>query len=593
MNAFSMFNVSPFDENVFNNQIRDFTDRLKGLKEKNPTLSNAELLDLFKKINYDFLERVFDVNSVRSDTFRYQAISELLSNPYEFKRLYDEVSEEIKNNPSLLELKENLFFPLNLRDCKKVHILDSIRVAKISKKEILESYGISEKQFDSIDLDKTIKPQTRADRESVKLLKRLQKPESTRVLENTRDFYNDFSKTIKKNYISLITMHYKVLDDLGLIDELLTENNSRLPKELQISKDYLNSYMSEESLAQLPFTELSALSSFYINKYTKFLQSFETGLYVLSENYSLDDLLEAEDPATVIPDLSKKILIKQKKILTAHSDDILDNAYSKANSKENVEKSGNMFNMNINLTQYKAEKDEFKSMFGYRKDDEYYKRVSNIFQIRNLTRNEYKLKDYSMLANLSIILNSRSVENWGLISDDRNGYDLNSDYILLGLDIRNLNMPLRLHMPSDMFKDFVREYMQTDLVPLYEGHDDFVQAFTGMTSRRLSTPLLYKPTPEGKKYLKTQAEDVKKRDGTSPLDRLISHLYMISDLDVPIPDHLKQDEKAKKKSTPKGKSKHQRGNNTPPSQSVKKKFVRRFLNITTKEIVSEKGLRQK
>ena len=138
MNAFNIFQVSQFDENTFNNQITDFVDMLKDLKTKNPSLSNNELLELLKKKHTDFLQNMFSINSVRADVFRYHAIGELLSNPYEFKTLYEEVKSEIKNDPSLLELKQNLFFPLDLRECKKVHILDSIRVAHHDKQELLE-----------------------------------------------------------------------------------------------------------------------------------------------------------------------------------------------------------------------------------------------------------------------------------------------------------------------------------------------------------------------------------------------------------------------------------------------------------------------
>ena len=582
MSNFKIFSVSKLDELNFNRQIIDFVDNFKKLKEKNPNLSNQELLELMRKINNEFSEQVLDITSVRADTFRYHAMCELLSNRAEFKRIYAEVSAEVDKNPSLLN--KPLVFPLDLDKCKRVHIIDAIRAERQGQKEFLEKHNITKEQFNKIDFNKAITSRTKEARANIKILKKMQKPEFDRIEEITRNFNNELPKSIKSNYVSLIKLHYNVLDQLGEISKLIEYNNSKLPEELHITKEYLDSYMTEESLSKLSFPELSALSSFYINKYTKVLRAFETGMFILNENYSIDDLLAAENPSTIIPNLNKKILINQKNILTSYCDDMLAEAYSKKV----------MSDINIDLTKYNDGKDEFMRLFGLTKDIEYFQKLKNVFDIREKTVGEYKLKDYSMIANLSVILQGKKVENWGLIEDDNNGYDINSDYVLLGFDIKNLNMPLRLHMPSDMFKSFVREHMKTELVPIYEGDKDFVQAFSDRgTFKRLSTFLLYRPTAKGKAYLKSKNEEIQKKDRVYVKDRLISHLYMISDSDAPIADHLKEEVKSKKKANNKGKNKHQKGNYTAPAQNIKKKFYRRFFNIRTKQIENEKDLRIK
>ena len=75
MSNFKIFSVSKLDELNFNRQIIDFVDNFKKLKEKNPNLSNQELLELMRKINNEFSEEVLDITSVRADTFRYHAIT--------------------------------------------------------------------------------------------------------------------------------------------------------------------------------------------------------------------------------------------------------------------------------------------------------------------------------------------------------------------------------------------------------------------------------------------------------------------------------------------------------------------------------------
>ena len=134
----------------------------------------------------------------------------------------------------------------------------------------------------------------------------------------------------------------------------------------------------------------------------------------------------------------------------------------------------------------------------------------------------------------------------------------------------------------------------TDLIPLYQGHEDFVQAFSDRgTYKRLPTFLLYSPTPEGKTYLKKETESIKDKEHPTLKEKLLAHFYMISDYAMPVADHLKEEIKAKKKSNvANNKGKRQKGNQTP-SQGAKKKFIKKFLNIKTGQIETEKDLRTK
>lgn len=568
MPGFEMYQVSQGDISRFDRNVNNFMYSLSKFKEKHPELSSQEAAELYKDKNIEFLNTLLQRNSVRSDTFRLTAIDELLDSQSAFLSCYNEVLRNIRDGKVTLDTKDNLFFSLNREECKRIHVLDSIITARHQKREFLKSLTLTEWQYDKFDLKKYIKDHPgQLDKETIKVLQFYKKSEFERVIINTKEFKEAFVEKIRKNYVDTITDYYTHFKEMGYIEKYLSNHLSTFPKELGINETELDEFFDKENLSSLPLANLSALYAFYSNRYTKELQNLEDGMFVISKGFSADELLKSEMPSEEIPHMNKRALIREKEFLTDLSDRILSGEYAKANSKQNVEKNKqSFFSSTVDLRKYEKENQEYQRIFGKR-ENEFFKTLSQIFSLRNYTRNEYKLKDYSLLATLSTIASSKSVTNWGIILDDE--YQDNNFY-LLGFDIQGLNMPLRLHIPKDMIEDFSREYLKTEFFPLYDGDSDFRYNF-----KKVSTPLLF---GQPKRIAQGLKERIKLIDTSRPLcsnDKFYSHLLYLADKEFSdVPDHLKTTVMEGKK----GKKKQ------------KLKYIRKYMSLKTGDVYTEKQL---
>ena len=568
MPGLEMFQVTQGDISRFDRNINNFMYALKKFMEKHPELSSEEAVELYKNKNLEFLNTLLQRNSVRSDTFRLTAIDELLDSNYGFLACYNEVIRGINSGKYKLDEKSNLFFSLNREDCKTTHVLDSIIAARHQKAEFLKSMNLTEWQYDKFDLKKFIKGHPgQLDKETIATLQFYKKSEFERVVINTKEFKESFVQKIRDNYVDTISDYYTHFKEMGYMDKYLANHNSTFPSDLALTEEDLEKFFDKENLNTLPLTNLAALYAFYSNRYTKELQNLEDGMFVLSKGFSIDTLLSAETPSEEIPHLNKRVLIREKEFLTDLSDRILSGEYAKANSKENVEKTNqSFFSSTVDLRRYEKENQEYQRIFG-KKEKEFFQTLSQIFSLRNYTRNEYKLKDYSLLATLSTIASSKSVSNWGIILDD--DYP-DSNFYLLGFDIQGLNMPLRLHIPKDMIEDFSREYFKSEFFPLYDGDSDFRYNF-----KKVSTPLLIGQPEKHRETLREKVSRINKEKPLTSNDKFYSHLLYLADKEfTSVPDHLKTTVVEGKK----GKKKE------------KLKYVRNFVSLKTGEVFTEKQL---
>ena len=576
MSNLSLFKATDRDRNNLDRSLINIVSKLKKYKLQYPGLSNQELFEQYKKDNIDLLDLLLTQRSVRSDTFRLNAINTLLDNNNTFLRIYNEVLRDARDGKIDLTDISGLNFTLNSEECLRTHVIDGIYSARNELQQNIEIMGITPYRFQKL----YIKSLKKSDfsKETIDTLAYLKKSEFDRITIMTKTYKEKFENTLKQTYATTIMYYYEHFKKLGFIDTYILNQMKKFPDALHVNIDDLDNFFTPENLDNLGITELSALYAFYSNRFTKELQELETLNFCLTSGYSLDKFMEAEDPSTVIPEYMKAPLINEQKFISAISDELLAKNRAEVMQMQSFLAPENTYTSSFDLSTAVPEnvRKEYMKVFG-RKESDFYYIMTQTFNLRNHTLNQYFSKDASLLALLSTIASNKdSVQNWGVIVDrnecgeEQEKVNLKRDYLLLGFDIKGLNMPLRLHIPTDTVKDFAREYLESEYIPVYEGDYDF-----RYMTRPLSTPLLF---GQPDRIVETLQTKVDSRDKSRPLyqsDKLYSHLlYLSNPSERTFPDHLKTEVLEGKK----GKKKK------------KLKQLKRFVSVKSGDILTEKQL---
>ena len=196
---------------------------------------------------------------------------------------------------------------------------------------------------------------------------------------------------------------------------------------------------------------------------------------------------------------------------------------------------------------------------------QYYKNIYNSVQ------NAYKIKDIALMGILDNLQLNGKILNWGIMRLAGDVGILNAKYILIGIDLQGMNMPIRLHIPKDLLVDWVRQNSTTNTIHLYAGSEDFHVYFENgefhQGTNWITSPILIPSTERDKKNILKKMIDF-------PMD-LYSHLAYVNGA-TDFPEHLKTDEIITKKG----------------KKSIRKIFKREYINIFTGEIVNEDKLKQ-
>lgn len=570
MPSFDLFQISQYEIADFDSSVLCMINKLKKLKEKNPTLSNEEVFELYKNKNIEFLNHLLTIRAVRTDTFRLNAINYLLDNPFTFQSEYNQVIEDANNGKVDLDNIDNLNFSLNAKDCRRTHVIDSIYSARNEYNRFLNELGITPYKATKIDLRSMKKSHNlRNDDTTLEVAKFLKMTEFERVMHITKLNKENFEQTVKNNYIETILGYVNHFKEMGYIDEYLQNQHKKFPTSLYLTMDDIDSFFTRENLKTLSLTKLAALYAFYANRYTKELERLETLNFCLASGYKLDDFMEAEDPTKVIPEFLKAPLIKEQNYISDISERILAINRAEVLAKQKFLTTDTSYTSVMDLNQMipESELKEYMSTF-QRKKHEFYDMIHKTFTLKNHTANQYYSKDSSLLSLLSCIATyPSSVKNWGVVAKN-NSINPNHNYQIVNFDIKGFNMPLRVHFPTDMLKDFAREYLESNYISVYEGDTDF--KYMG-----LKLPVsLFLAQPD--RVITSLHEKVDSIDDSKPLsdnDKLFAHLLYIAEKDSDtIPTHLKTMVSEKKN----GKKKQ------------KLKFVKRFASLKTGEVLNER-----
>lgn len=213
-------------------------------------------------------------------------------------------------------------------------------------------------------------------------------------------------------------------------------------------------------LMQCSLVQLEALLVFYTNRLEKIFESVGEGLYLLEHSRrNKEDLTSRKD---FISNDTLKELWKNKCILGQIAETLMGETYDelvKACEPVTYELTDCVYS---NLIE--PYKEAYKKIFGTDLEEDLAISAHAFSKQSN-----YLVKN--KMIECIIIEAYRNNYNWGIMEE--NGELQIKKRVLLGIDIPGLNMPLRVHYELDKLKEVMKDYLETEEVPLYIGSEDF------------------------------------------------------------------------------------------------------------------------
>ena len=147
--------------------------------------------------------------------------------------------------------------------------------------------------------------------------------------------------------------------------------------------------------------------------------------------------------------------------------------------------------------------------------------------LESLEKKIYGQKDSSILALLGLLYNNENMSaNWGIIQESKK-----SDYVLIGIDLPDLNMPLRLHIKKDLVEKFTQAHQGNKIMPIYAGKDDFI-----VNGRYIATHVLTPLSKDQKREIEEISTQIRETDYRH---KLVKHLVFLTDMQK-FPEHLQK-----------------------------------------------------
>jgi len=402
---------------------------------------------------------------------------------------------------------------------------------------------------------------------------------------------------IEKECIQQIVQCVNLLDKIGLMEEFTNSNNKMYKDMyihgLSYSYEEVMKLLSEKELKKLNIEKLILLSSSWTNRITKKIKDINTAMYLvyhpeLIESKESDEgnvLIHVKHEIMQATELKTKVIhkllfklfedIEEKYTengVVVNKNELEKNSDNKEkiedikNEKNNINKGNNINEENLDnindeeITDDKKQKDLKTNLQNYIDIDnelqvltkKYGKKYKKFFDelfpdsknsleedldfgllYENTIYNSYRIKDATMKVILiSLLNNAKKIENFGIIIEDET-QNPDKKYILLGIDMKGLNMPYRSHMNiQDILEILKGAQNGNTLFSVYNSAEDFIK--TG--KKPFSTHILV-PVPKEKELkLKQICSKLTKQDRYG---KAIKHLYYIAS-DTEMPEHMKK-----------------------------------------------------
>ena len=387
-------------------------------------------------------------------------------------------------------------------------------------------------------------------------------------------------------YTSSLMFMGRFFREFDLTKDYVRADNKNLKKiwlDNLTSEKELDEMFIPEYLDNLSVQELTYLNVFWLNRFTKEMDNFSKASFIITDLGLWDKIYNGEE-IEIDGEKLKWELLKIDTLTnfsidcleTREDNEVLKEAIEKAASteegKKQIKENGSIhldFSEHIKATEEKYGMDYFDRYYPHLPESKnfFIYELDEFKGIYNVIFNAYKIKDAALLGILDNLQLNGDIENWGLIKQNESDNVLKGRYLLIGVDLVGMNMPVRLHIPKDILFDSIHENSKENVVPLYSGSEDYT-----IDSFLLTSPILMPTTEKQKKEI---IRELEKSERSRDKDRLYEHLAYVYGAKS-FPEHLKTDVAVTKKG----------------KRTVKKQFVKKYINIDTGEIIDENKLRQ-
>ena len=543
---------SRHSDNWYINNIIDAIVGMHNEEIKDKSFPLKQVVENIKKEISDYTEKQSHT-SIKTKTIEYY-ISKRCYSPskYNLDKAYKDVCKEIEDGKISIEQtsKEEIQYTYNLDENMKMlvsKVLCKIKEDKNSIFKFMNSHEVIADYFllSKKSKDKLIKTISSGDKESQEIYKKLMtiadKNEKELLEAELKKYTEKTSEEIKSECISSIRADIELMDKYGLMKNYVEANNALYKNIYLFNCDYtyeeVMEQLSEKKLKGLSVEQLIGMAAYWDNRSAKSINEINKAIYILShpELYESKTTGEGELQVNVADDVLKNIHLKMN-ILQKISFEVFDEAewlMDEENDSSKVE-----IGYEVDEICEKYEKD-YKNYFDKKlqisrnelRDD-----MIEAIQFENSVRNLYLTKSTDIQALLISTLNSGvdKIQNFGYIEDSQRDI---KNFIIVGVDIPGMNMPLRLHTRESSVLEVLKSAQNGSTeFPKYKGASDF----TYRAEKVVMPTQIYVPVSDEKaKQFKEAVENLTERDRYANTIRHIGYIagkvkmpeHMINDVD--------------------------------------------------------------
>lgn len=567
------------DLSIFRQDLQSLAKYIREITDSYPEISNEDLANLVQKILDDLNVEFAEFPSFKSDSIRVDMLTYFSSNPYEFRRLYTEMVEAESETRVPITAPAQLVYSSNLEIAKKQamsQLISTFRNLRDTnpQKAFLTKYANSSPKQKRAYRDNQPSSEARKYLADNEYLFGDELSGLETYLRNQKDY---LSSSLKEMYIESIIKIIKTLKEFNLLDKYLDSHNAQMEaiglSKLSYTPEEVSAFydnLSFESLSQFSMAELSVLNSFWVNRLTKEILAFNASFLAIKDlnlwqaireapyTTSTDDFSREEDDDSCsapnmldIPITDEQIMaLKEKARFLSHlADELFKQPYAQSMHQTVEYSTGKLQNLyrpiSVLSDQYG---EEYSSYFSRVNGGALAQAPNNLYDdlaanivSSNITLNAYKIKDNLIISQLFTLFNANTFsKNWGLCLDKNQKRLPNK--VLIAIDVPGFNMPIRLHMPLELVKDFLKANQRTERMPIYAGTATFNKRTSKGKFSTISTPLLMPIT-------KKRTAHIKQIAATLPAEHkhynFVQHITSLAER-KPIPRYLYESTSKKK-----------------------------------------------
>lgn len=450
--------------------------------------------------------------------------------------------------------KNDIQYTYNLDENMK--LLASGILSKIKKDKETVSKVFNNRQFYGFflltkkDRDKFLRNISRGKEDVYEALKKLNtfndKSDKELIEQEIKSYTKRASDELKKECITSIRENIELLAKYGLMEKFV-EANTIMNKNIYLFNcDYtyeeVMDSLSEKNLKELSAEQLIGMTAYWDNRTAKVISEMNKAAYILShpELYQSKKLPDGKLAIDVPEDTMKNVHLKMN-LLQKICFEIFDEAEELLDDEEKEQSRVSDISYEIDEICNNYEK-EYKNYLDKKliyskndiKDD-----VVEALKAENLVYNLYSTKGENIQALLISALSSGTdcIQNYGIIEEKSNK---NSTYILLGIDIPGMNMPLRLHTRESNVLEVLKSAQNgNETLPQYLGAEDFYYKTKGNI---IPTQIYVPVNKEKAKQYKEEVEKINERDKYANTIRHISYIASKGKM----PEHMSKEKNNEK-----------------------------------------------